>query len=86
LTIEDFQYPEDFQDLFGVLLVFALVPITLWFIVRGIGLRLLLSGTRLRTLLFGELHGGFWVRMTFLVGLPSSMWRRSAIRKASFSA
>jgi hypothetical protein len=83
-TIRDLQEPEAIQDLLGALLSVALVAAAILFIVRGVRLRLLLSGSRPRSLLLGELRGGFWIRMAFLVGLPSSMWRLPAIKKPSF--
>jgi len=83
-NIAELQGPEDSDDLWTVLLVIAATAILIWFIVRGVRIRLLLSGTRPRSMLFGELRGGFWVRMAFLVGLPSSMWRLTAMRRPSF--
>lgn len=84
LAILDLQAPEAIQRLLSLLSILAIAAVAIWFIVRGVRLRLLLSGSRPRSLLLGELRGGFWVRIAFLVGLPSSMWRLSAIKRPSF--
>jgi hypothetical protein len=83
-NIGAFQGTKDYREMAAVLAVFILIALSAWFIIRGVRLRLLLSGARPRSLLLGDLRGGFWVRMAFLVGLPSSMWRLSAMRKPSF--
>lgn len=71
-------------QLLAEVLSFALALV---FIVRGVRLRVGLSTALPRGLLFGEITGGgFWPRLAFLMGLPSSMWRRSALRQAAFWA
>lgn len=65
-------------------LVAVLVALSLlvgWW-VRAVRLRLILAEDRPRALLYGALpQGRFWVRMGALLGLPSSMWSRSAFRR-----
>ena len=70
-----------------VLAVLAAVAIALTFVVRSVRLRADLSGPVPRGLLFGEIIGrSFWPRLACLMGLPASMWRRSALRTPSFWA
>ena len=61
----------------GVLLSALVVA---WW-VRAIRLRVVLAEDRPRALLYGQLPAGrLWVRVAALLGLPSSMWQRSALR------
>lgn len=61
----------------------ALLPTVGWLAVRTIRLRIILAEDRPRDVLYGALGKGFWVRMAALMGLPSSMWKRRALRSPS---
>jgi hypothetical protein len=59
----------------------AMVLVAAWW-VRAVRLRLVLAEDHPRALLYGALPPGrFWVRIGALLGLPSSMWSRSAFRR-----
>jgi hypothetical protein len=73
-----------------ILLCFALsgaalyVGFLVWVVVRAIRNRIVLSGDHPRALLRGELlRSSVWVRLAFLVGLPSSLWNRGGLRTLS---
>lgn len=54
---------------------------------RAIRNRVVLSGPVPRELLLGEIHrGGFWPRLAFLTGLPSSLWHAAAMKTPAFWA
>lgn len=54
-------------------------------LLRAVSLRADLALPLPRHWLFGEIPGGgFWPRLAALLGLPASMWRRSALREAAF--
>ena len=58
-----------------------------WLVVRAVRHRIILSGDRPRELFLGALHRkGFWVRLAFLAGLPSSLWHTSAMKTSAFWA
>lgn len=64
------------------LLVLALAAALL---LRAVWLRADLALPLPRRWLFGEIPGGgFWPRLAALMGLPASMWRRSALREPAF--
>jgi hypothetical protein len=65
-------------------LILLLTGVTWWF-VRAVRLRIFMSADWPRSLLLGPLRGrGFWVRVAFLIGLPSSLWNLAALRTAAF--
>ncbi len=67
------------------LLLLVAIALWSWWLVRAVFLRLVLSGGCPRTILLGAFHRrGFWVRMAFLVGLPSSMWSLRAMASIAF--
>ena len=58
-----------------------------WLLIRTIRHRIILSGNRPRELFLGALYRkGFWVRLAFLVGLPSSLWNLAAMITPAFWA
>jgi hypothetical protein len=61
----------------------AFFPIVGWLAARAVRLRIILAEDRPRDVLYGALGKGFWVRMAALMGLPSSMWKRRALRSSS---
>lgn len=58
--------------------------IIIWFLLKIVNTGLILAGIRQRLLLYSDLRGGFWVRMAFLAGLPSIMWKRSTMKTPAF--
>lgn len=72
---------------FLVVAALAIVAFVSWLFIRAIRHRILLSADRPRELLLGALHNkGFWARLSFLAGLPSSLWRPSALMTPAFWA
>ena len=70
-----------------ILAAMAAVALALPFVARAVRLRADLSGPVPRGLLFGEIVGrSFWPRLACLMGLPASMWHRSALRTPAFWA
>ena len=69
----------------GLTLLAVVVSVAL--LARGLNLRVDLSAHLPRGLLFGEIAGGgFWARLSCLLGLPASMWRCSALLTPAFWA
>jgi hypothetical protein len=59
----------------------VLATLVIYWIIRLIKARVVLSADVPRALLLGDVTGGFWVRSAFLVGLPSSLWYVAALSK-----
>lgn len=69
------------------LAVLLAVMFIVWLFIRAVRNRIILSADRPRELMLGALHHkGLWVRLAFLAGLPSSMWRPSALLTSGFWA
>jgi hypothetical protein len=75
------------EDIANWIVYGVLAVLVIRWLVRAVRMRIVISSRRPRTLLLGDLNrGGFWVRVAFLVGLPSSLWRLRALREPSFWA
>ena len=73
------------EDISGVIGIAVLAVILIRWLIRGVRMRIVLSGNRPRTLLLGDLRRhGLWVRVAFLIGLPSSLWHLRALLKPAF--
>ena len=67
------------------LAVYLMVPG--WLVWRAIRNRVVLSSNVPRQLLLGAIHqGGFWGRVAFLAGLPSSLWNLQGMKTLAFWA
>ncbi len=88
--VEDVRLDEpgtQFEDVLTLVALLIYVTVPTWLVVRAIRHRIILSGDRPRELFLGALHRkGFWVRLAFLTGLPSSLWHAAAIKTPAFWA
>jgi MFS family permease len=76
-----------FSDLFNLVLLVVTLLAAAWFFRRAIYHRIILSTDLPKDLLLGALtRKGFWVRLAFLTGLPSTLWRREALKSPAFWA
>jgi len=63
------------------------VVLVAWLLTRTVRHRIILSGNRPRELFLGAIYRkGFWVRLAFLTGLPSSLWNVAAMKTLAFWA
>ena len=70
-----------------LLLILLYAGVLLFLFARAIRNRVVLSGPAPRGLLLGDFYRkGFWVRLAFLAGLPSSLWHAGAMKTAAFWA
>lgn len=75
------------ESLLALLALVFYVAVPAWLIVRVIRHRIILSSDLPRELFLGALHRkGFWVRLAFLTGLPSSLWHAAAMKTPAFWA
>src|SRR5215469_8269138 len=82
--IDDAQSEEGGAPL-AVIVLLVLLTFAIWWLVRAVRLRIVLSADWPRSLLLGPIRRrGFWVRAAFLIGLPSSLWSFAAFRTTAF--
>ena len=84
----DFDNPDDaVLVILQVLLIVFNICVATYLLSRAIRNRIVLSGSTPRGLLLGDFYRrGFWVRLAFLTGLPSSLWHASAMKTTAFWA
>jgi hypothetical protein len=75
------------REQLGLVGVLAAVPVAAWLFTRAVRHRIVLSGDHPRELMLGAIHRkGFWARLAFLAGLPSSLWHVRAMTRPAFWA
>ena len=78
---------EIIEELIGISAYGIGIAFFAWLIVRAVRHRIVLSGDRPRELFLGAIHRkGFWARLAFLTGLPSSLWNLAALKSPAFWA
>lgn len=75
------------DELLGLVGIGVSVVLGVWLLIRTVRHRIILSGNRPRELFLGAVYRkGFWVRLAFLTGLPSSLWNLTAMKTLAFWA
>ncbi len=75
------------EVLLGLLAGIGYIGLIVWLFVRAMRNRIVLSGNCPRELLLGAFYRkGFWIRIAFLTGLPSSLWHAAAMKTPAFWA
>jgi len=68
-----------------MIMLISAVGFMVWWLIRSVRLRIVLSGNHPRALLLGDLHRkALLIRLAFLAGLPSSLWNFESLGTTAF--